>query len=151
MTAAVPFVDGIGVLLALGRAGLPGVSVYEDIPERLLEHLPVLTISRAGGASDSPRYHSSFFVHMQVWSAATDDYPGDPHGAAFALSQQVARVFYAAQQGQTVALDADDNPLGWIARWRESSGFQKLDDPDLPLEVARYVAVYDLLIRNPRP
>jgi hypothetical protein len=151
MTSAVPFVDGMGVLLALGRAGLSGVNVYEDTPERLLDHLPVLTISRAGGASDSPKFHSGFFVHMNVWSAATADYPNDPRGAAFALSRRVERCFWEAQRNQTVALDADDNQLGWIARWRESSGFQKFDDPDLPIGVSRYVAVYDLLIRNPRP
>lgn len=149
MTTTVPFVDGMAVLLAIGRAGLPGVNVYEDIPDHLETYLPVLVISRAGGASDSPKYHSSFFVHMQVWSDASLDYPNDPHGAAFALSQKVARVFYQAQVDQTIALDEDDNPLGWIARWRESSGFAKLTDSDLP-HSGRYVGVYDLLIRNPR-
>lgn len=146
-----PFVDGIGVLLALGRADprLTGVQLFEDIPDELSKYLPALTISRAGGASTAPRWHSSFFVHFQVWSGATAEYPNDPNKAAFELSQTVARVFYEAQENQTVALDGDDKPLGWLAQWRESSGFQKFTDPDLPY-VGRYIAVYDLLIRNPR-
>ena len=153
MSTAVPFVDGMGVLLALGRADprLSGVHICEDIPDRLLEKLPVLAISRAGGNSDSPKYHSGFFCHFQVWSAESTARPGDPNAAAFDLSRLVQRVFFDAHQNQTVALDGDGNPLGWIARWRESSGFQKLNDPDLPISVSRYVGVYDLLIRNPRP
>lgn len=149
MSAPTPaFVDGIGVLLALGRAGLPGVNVDEDIPDRLSERLPMLAISRAGGASDAPIWVSGFFVHLQVWSDRTVEFP-DPHQAAYELSRKVAQLYYAAWRSQTVAYDDNDLPLGHIARWRESSGFQKFGDPDLP-HIGRYVAVYDLLIRNPR-
>lgn len=142
------FVDGIGVLLALGREALPGLNIYETIPDRMAEKLPALTINRAGGASDAPVFHSSYLLHFQVWSGPTTDYP-DPHQAAFELSQRVARAYWWAQRNQTVAYDGNDQALGWIAKWRESSGFQRFADPDLP-HVGRYVAVYDLLIRNPR-
>lgn len=145
MTTAVPFVDGIAVLLTLARAGLPGVNCYEDIPDHLADHLPAITITRAGGSSDRPEFMTDFFVHVNAWS----DVGPDPFRSAFDLSQSVARVLYAAQRNQTVAYDGPAQ-LGWIARWRESSGFQRFTDPDLP-HIGRYVAVYDLKIRNPRP
>lgn len=143
------FVDGIGVLLTIARSQLSGVSVFEDIPDQLSEHLPALVISRAGGASEAPVWHSRFLVHLQVWSDRDATYPNDPFGAAYALSRRVSQLFYAAWRDQTVAYDASSQPIGWIARWRESSGFQKTTDPDLP-HLGRYVAVCDLLIRNPR-
>lgn len=146
MGMAVPFVDGIAVLLALAKAGLgPGVNVYEDIPDHLADHLPAVTISRAGGSSGRPEFASDFFVHVNAWS----DVGPDPFGSAFELSQDVARALYAAQRNQTVAYDGP-TALGHIAIWRESSGFQRLTDPDLP-HIGRYVAVYDLKIRNPQP
>lgn len=148
---ATPFVDGVGVLLALARAdpSLTGVNVFEDIPDHLMNYLPALVISRAGGASTNPSFHSSFFVHMQVWSDATSEYPNDTFKAAFELSRKVEQLYYAAWRRQTVALDEDGKPLGWIAKWRESSGFQRFTDPDLP-HIGRYIGVYDLIIRNPR-
>lgn len=144
------FVDGIAVLLTLLREGLgPGVHVYEDIPDYQHALLPMVTVSRAGGSSGRPEGASDFFVHVNCWSEAGGDYPDDPFGATFELSQKTARVLYWAQRNQTVALDEDGKPLGHIAKWRESSGFQRFTDPDLP-HIGRYVGVYDLKIRNPR-
>ncbi|HEY9417882.1 MAG TPA: hypothetical protein VIQ30_24245 [Pseudonocardia sp.] len=143
--SAPAFVDGIGVLLALLRAELdPSVHVYEDIPDYQDALLPMVTVSRAGGSSDRPVWVSDFFVHVNCWSNAGPD----PFQSAFELSQVVARVLFWAKRNQTVAFDGS-TPLGHIAVWRESSGFQRFTDPDLP-HVGRYVAVYDLKIRNPR-
>lgn len=147
---AVPFVDGIAVLLELVRQGLgPDVHVYEDIPDRQHAVLPMVSISRAGGASDRPEWVSDFFTHVNCWSEVTPEFPDDPFQAAFELSQRTARVLFAAWRNQTVAYNSG-TPLGHIARWRESSGFQRFTDPDLP-HIGRYVGVYDLKIRNPRP
>lgn len=150
MAGAPAFVDGIGVLLKIVRDGLSGINVYEEIPDHLFDHLPALVINRTGGASNTPTWTSGFFCHFQVWSRATDEYPNDPYQATYELSQKVARLLYQAWRDQTVARDGDGKALGWIASWRESSGFQRLTDADLPNDVGRYVAVYDLLIRNPR-
>jgi hypothetical protein len=141
------FVDGVGVLLALSKAGLgPDVHVYEDIPDHQTAVLPMITISRAGGSSPDPRFVSDFFVHINAWSDAGPD----PFKSAYDLSQDTARALFWAWRNQTVAYDGLGNPLGHITKWRESSGFQRFTDPDLP-HVGRYVAVYDLKIRNPRP
>jgi hypothetical protein len=145
------FVDGIAVLLTLLRDGLgPGVNVYEDIPDYQHDLLPMVTVSRAGGSSDHPAFTSDFFVHVNCWSDVSDEFPDDSFQATYELSQRTARVLYWAWRNQTVALDENGRALGWIAKWRESSGFQRFTDPDLP-HIGRYVGVYDLKIRNPRP
>jgi hypothetical protein len=149
---AVPFVDGINVVLTLLRqelpalrAGQPAAHVFEDIPDLQSRYLPMVAVRRTAGASDAPRFHSQFWCHVQVWSAAeTGADPKDPFEAAWVLSQQVSRVFFEAWENQTTT------PAGHIVRWRESSGFSKFTDPDLP-HIGRYDAVVDLLIRNPRP
>jgi len=113
----------------------------------------MLVINRTGGASDRPEFASDFFVHFQVWSDKdpTDpNYPDDPFDAAKKLAQKVATVYYRAWRKQTPGLDPDGHILGWINQWRESSGFQDFTDPDFP-HIGRYVAVYDLKIRNRRP
>jgi hypothetical protein len=148
------FVDGIAVLLHLLRTGLPPmrddlseVYVCEDVPERLAEKLPVVRIARTGGASDNPRFVSQFWCNVQVWSdreALSPTETWDPHKAAYELSQQVAQVLYRAWDEQVLT------PYGSINKWRESTGFRKFTDPGLP-HYGRYVATYDLMIRNPRP
>lgn len=141
------FVDGIAVLLALVKADLGvGVHVYEDIPDHQTAVMPMVTISRAGGSSDRPMWVSDFFVHVNCWSETGPD----PFLSAYQLSQATAQALYWAWRNQTTAYDEDSNPLGHIAKWRESSGFQRFTDPDLP-HIGRYVGVYDLKIRNPRP
>lgn len=155
MTQAVPFVDGMAVLLRLLRDGLPvrraaidpdlaAVTVGEDIPDHLTDHLPFVQVRRTTGASDRPRYFGQFWVSLQCWSDREPAVSWDPHKAAFELSQQVARTLFAAWEDQTVT------PNGWICAWRISQDFRKLTDPDLP-HIGRYIGVYDLLIRNPRP
>lgn len=132
------FVDGLGVVQYLLKAGLPStVHVFTAIPDHLAELLPdgVVVIRRASGSSTQPQFHSAFTLSVQVW-AGTDQ-------AAFTLSRSVGTVLFNAWLRQTIS------PLGHIARWRESSGFQEF--PDDSLEGAgRYIAVLDLLIRNPR-
>lgn len=153
-----PFVDGISVLLSIGRAAvlngdLPSnLKIRSKTEDGLGEDLPQLVINRTGGASDRPEFVSDFFCHFQVWSDkdAGLGYPDDPFGAAKALSRKVATVYYRAWRTQTLALDPDGHVLGWINQWRESSGFQDFTDPDFP-HIGRYVAVYDLKIRNRRP
>lgn len=152
-----PFVDGISVLLALGRQAVADGDLPADLNIRSKAEdglgdadFPLLIINRTGGASDRPEFLSDFFCHFQVWSDRDVDYPNDPFGAAKALARKVATVYYRAWQKQTLALDADDHVLGWINQWRESSGFQDFTDPDFPF-IGRYVAVYDLKIRNRRP
>lgn len=146
-----PFVDGIAVLLHLVRNGLPAlrsglteVKVFEDVPDELSKYIPCVRIARTGGASTRPRFHSGFLTNIQVWSNAETGPGWDPDEAARMLSRQVATVLIEAQENQTVT------PFGWIAHWRESSGFRKLPDPGQPY-AGRYMATYDLLIRNPRP
>ena len=151
-----PFVDGMSVLLAIGRQAvadgdLPaGLSIFSKIQDNQADYLPTLVITRTGGSSDRPEFVSDFFCHFTVWSDRDVDYPNDPFGAAKALARKVATVYYRAWQQQTLALDADGHVLGWINQWRESSGFQDFTDPDLP-HIGRYEAVYDLKIRNRRP
>lgn len=151
-----PFVDGTGVLLSLGRAAIQAgdlpsdLNIFSKIPDHQDQYLPALIIKRTGGNSDRPEFSSTYFCNFQVWSDVTAEYPDDPFQAAFELSQKVARVYYRAWKDQTLAYDADDRVMGWIADWRESSGFQDFTDPDLP-HIGRYVGVYDLLIRNRRP
>jgi hypothetical protein len=137
-----PFVDGIAVVLHLLRTelpplrpDLPEVNVYEDIPDRLSEHLPAVVVRRTRGDSPAPRFFSDFWMHVQVWDATFEQ--------AFDLSQLVAQVIYAAWEDQTLT------PYGHISKWRESQGFRKFPDPDLP-HIGRYDAVYDLRIRNIR-
>lgn len=146
------FVDGLGVLQALAQQApeLAGVKVFTRNPDYQQTQLPYLLITRVGGDSLRPEFQSSYFVHFQVWSDVTVKYPDDAFQAAFELSQDVARVYYRAWKKQILAYDSDDNIMGWIADWRESSGFQEIPDPDLP-NVGRYVGVYDLVIRNRRP
>ena len=161
MTAprAVPFVDGVAVLLQLLRSGLPPmrsainaglapVTVLEDIPDHLSEHLPFVQVRRTTGASDQPRFYGQFWCSYQVWSDREPAMSWDPHKAAFELSQQVARTLFYAWENQTVAMNGATR-LGHIAKFRISQDFRKLTDPELP-HFGRYVAVYDLLIRNPR-
>lgn len=156
MTAprAVPFVDGMAVLLRLLRDGLPpmrtainpglaAVTVLEDIPDHLSEHLPFVQVRRTTGASDQPRFYGQFWCSYQVWSDREPAVGWDPHKAAYELSQQVARTLFYAWENQTTT------PFGHIAKFRISQDFRKLTDPELP-HVGRYIAVYDLLIRNPR-
>ena len=142
------FVDGVGVVVYLlrtqlpdYRAGLAEAKVFEAMPERLAENLPAVQVSRTGGASDFPRFHSQFWLPISCWSNA--DGAMDQHQAAFELGNQVARILYLAWERQVVT------PYGSITKWRESTGFHRFDDPNLPF-AGRYVAVYDLLIRNPR-
>jgi len=146
-----PFVDGIAVLLHLLRNGLPAMrdglataTVVEDVPDLLAKHLPLVRIARTGGASTQPRFHSGFLVGLQVWSDSEPNPSWDPHRAAYELSQQVAKVLFLAREQQTAT------PYGSISKWRESSGFRKFTDSALP-HIGRYVATYDLLIRNIRP
>jgi hypothetical protein len=134
-TTAVPFVDGIAVQLHLLRAGLGGVNVYSQIPDQLRTLIPAVCIHHAGGSSTRPEYLSRFSMTYQVW--AVDD------ATAYTLSRQVATVLYAAWKGQMVT------PYGHIAGWVEVSGFRRETDIGFP-EAGRYIAVYDLLIRNPR-
>lgn len=152
MTQATTFVDGLGVLTSLMKAApeLDGVQVFTKIPDNLSQFLPCLVITRTGGSSLSPRFQSDFFVHFQVWSDKTVDYPNDPFEAAYNLGLTVCRVLFRCKEEQTLALDNDGHVMGWIADWRESSGLQDFTDPDLP-HIGRYVAVYDLKIRNRRP
>jgi hypothetical protein len=156
MTRVAPFVDGIAVLLGILRQGLPPLReplgltearVFEDLPDDLSKYLPVVKIQRTGGASDAPRFHSQFWCSVNVWSAeepadADSGRPAwDKHQAALELSNHVSRCLYLAWENQTWVAG------GAINKWRESTGFRKFDDPELP-HVSRYVAVYDLLIRN---
>lgn len=142
------FVDGVGVVLHLLRTELPAyragvatANVFEAMPERLAENLPAVQVSRTGGATDHPRFYGEFWLPIQCWSNA--DGALDQHQAAFELSNQVARILYLAWEWQTVT------PYGSILKWRESTGFHRFDDPNLP-HAGRYIATYDLLIRNPR-
>lgn len=131
-----PFVDGIAVQLHLLRTGLgDGVNVYTEIPDGLSKLLPAVVIRRTGGNSDRPEFTSQFWTHYQVWHT-TDE-------LAYELARTVGRLIYAAKVNQTVT------PYGWIAGWRESSGFQQFRDPGLP-DNGRYDATLDLIIRNPR-
>jgi hypothetical protein len=147
-----PFVDGLGVLQALARQDpdLDGVNIFTRNPDFQRDQLPYVLITRVGGDSPRPEFQSSYFIHIQTWSGATEQYP-DPAQAGFELSQTVARCFYRAKQEQRLAYDGDGHVMGWIAKWRESSGFQEIPDADLPLDVSRYYGVYDLIIRNRRP
>jgi hypothetical protein len=147
-----PFVDGIGVLLWLLRnpladirteLGLTPVRVFEDLPDRLSDYVPVVKVQRTGGASDAPLFYSQFWCSVNVWSGPEVSKNWDAHQAAFELANQVARTLYFAQRNQTLT------PSGSISKWRESTGFRKFDDPELP-HISRQVATYDLLIRNPR-
>lgn len=126
------------------------LNVFTKMVDQQDQYLPCLVINRTGGQSLRPEFQSDYFVNFQVWSDRTDEFPDDPFQAAYNLSLRVARALYAAYRNQTLALDADDHVIGWIADWRESSGFQDFTDPDLP-HIGRYVAVYDLKIRNRRP
>lgn len=144
-----PFVDGMAVLLHLLRTGLPpmrtglsAVTVFEDMPDGASEYMPLVRIARTGGSSDRPRFHAGFLVNVQVWSDREAGPGWDPHQAAYQLSQQVATVLFTARESQV------STPYGSIAKWRESSGFRKFTDPELPF-IGRYVATYDLLVRNP--
>ena len=151
--ATVPtFVDGLAVLQKLAEQApeLDGVKVFTRNPDYQQAQLPYLLITRVGGDSLRPEFQSSYFVHFQVWSDKTAQYPDDAFQAAFELSQAVARVYYRAWKQQVLALDNDGHVIGWICDWRESSGFQEIPDPDLP-QVGRYIGVYDLVIRNRRP
>lgn len=157
MTVATPpFVKGLQVLTAIALAAkaageLPAdLNVFTKLQDGMDENLPALILERVGGSSDRPEFVSDFFCHFQVWSDRTTEFPDDAFQAAFELSQKVAKVFYEAKLKQTVALDSDGHALGWICKWRESSGFQDATDLDLP-HIGRYVAVYDLKIRNRRP
>ena len=151
---AIPFVDGMAVLLELLRDGLPPmrtaidpdlaeVTVAEDIPDHLSQHLPFVQVRRTTGASDAPRFYGQFWCSLQCWSDREPAMGWDPHKAAFELSQQVARVLFYAWESQTTT------EYGHIARFRISQDFRKLSDSELP-HIGRYVGVYDLLIRNPR-
>ena len=150
------FVDGLGVLQALAKQAIVAgklpddLKVFTKIPDHQMEYLPLLVINRAGGNSLRPEFRSDFFVHFDVWSDKTDEFPDDPFKAAYELSQKVARVYYRAWQEQTLAYDGGGHVMGWICDWRESSGFQDFTDPDVP-HIGRYVGVYDLVIRNRRP
>jgi hypothetical protein len=142
------FVDGVEVVLWLlreqlpdHRPGLSEVNVFEDMPERLADYLPAVQVSRTGGATDHPRFYGQFWLPIQVWSNAEGAW--DQYKAAFELSNQVARILYLAWEQQVVT------PYGSVNKWRESTGFHKVGDPNLPF-AGRYVATYDLLIRNPR-
>lgn len=152
MTRAVPFVDGVAVILHLLREGLPPLrtgqpeaKVFETLADPLAPLLPVVVIQRTAGASDKPRFHSRFWMHWQCWSGAeTGSDPKDPFEAAFILSQQICRVLFEAQENQTTT------PYGHVTRFRESSGGTRFTDPDLP-HIGRYDGVIELMIRNPRP
>lgn len=149
---ATPFVDGIGVLLWLMRnplaqlrAGmsLTEAKVFEDLPDDLSKYLPVVKIQRTGGASDAPRFTTQFWCSVNVWSGPEPSRNWDARKAAFELGNQVATVLIEAWENQT------QTPYGAINKWRESTGFRKFDDQELP-HISRQVAVYDLMIRNPR-
>lgn len=134
---AEPFVDGVGVVQYLLKAGLPGsVNVYTKIPDGLRSLVPAVVIRRAGGASTQPRFHSRFLLSVRVWDT-TDQ-------AAFSLANAANGVIFNAWKNQTVT------PLGHIADWRESSGAQEAPDIGLP-EFGCYVSVLDLLVRTPQP
>jgi len=147
-----PFVDGIAVQLWLMRntladlresLGLTSVNVYEDLPDELGQFVPVVKLQRTGGAADKPRFTSQYWMAYSVWSGAELSQDWDPHQAAFELARQVSKVLYEAWENQTVT------PYGSINKWRESTGFRKFDDAELP-HISRQVAVYDLMIKNPR-
>jgi hypothetical protein len=156
VTRVAPFVDGVGVMLWLLENGLPPLreplglttaNVFEDLPDELATVLPLVKIQRTGGASDRPRFHSQFWLPVNVWSDAedADDDSGRPawdaRQAAYELAKQVSTVIYEAWENQTVT------PFGCINKWRESTGFRKSDDAELP-HISRQIAVYDLRIRN---
>lgn len=156
MIATGPFVDGLGVLTALARQAVANGDLPADLKvftknvDHQTDFFPYLVISRVGGGDRSkPEFQSQFFVHMQVWCGQTDEQP-DPYKAAYDLSLAVARVYYAAYKQQTLAYDGDGHVIGWICKWRESTGFYDKSDPDVP-HAASYYGVYDLLIRNRRP
>lgn len=153
---ATPFVDGIAVLLWLLRNGLPAhreplglteAEVLEDLPDDLSKHIPMVKVQRTGGASDAPRFYTQFWCSINVWSdaePASGDRPlWDARKAAFELANQTARVLFEAHENQTMT------PYGSLCKWRESTGFRKFDDPELP-HISRQVSTYDLLVRNPR-
>jgi len=148
---ATPFVDGIGVQLWILRntlsnlregLGLRPVQVFSDLPDELAKYVPVIKIQRTGGASDNPRFTTQFWMNYQVWCDAEPSTGWDARQAAFELANQVSRTMYVAWESQIVT------PHGAITKWRESTGFRKFDDPELP-HISRQVATYDLLIRNP--
>lgn len=156
MTRVAPFVDGVGVMLELLRTGLPPlreplglteVKVFEDLPDDLATLLPVVKIQRTGGASRKPRFTSGFWLPVNLWSDAepADDASGRPawdaRQAAYQLAQQVSTVIFEAWENQTMT------QFGCINKWRESTGFRKFDDSELP-HISRQTAVYDLMIRN---
>jgi hypothetical protein len=133
--AAAPFVDGLAVQLHLLRTGLgDAVNVFTRIPDGLRELVPAVVIERTAGGSTHPEFASSFGMTYQVWHTSDD--------LAYELSRQVATVIWTAQRRQTAT------PAGHIAGWSEISGFHPVPDEGLP-EFGRYVAVLDLLIRNP--
>ena len=148
----VPFVDGIAVQLWLMRntladlreeLGLTPANAYEDLPDELAKVLPLVKLQRTGGASDNPRFVSQYWMSYSVWSDAETGVGWDARKATFELANQVARVLYEAWETQLVT------PYGSINKWRESTGFRKFDDPELP-HISRQVATYDLMIKNPR-
>lgn len=148
---ATPFVDGIAVQLWLLRntladmreeLGLREVKVFSDLPDALAQYVPVIKIQRTGGASDQPRFKTQFWMNYQVWSDAEPGTDWDARQSAFELANQVARVLYLAWEQQIVT------PYGCLSKWRESTGFRKFDDPELP-HISRQVATYDLMVRNP--
>jgi len=148
----VPFVDGIAVQLWLMRntladireeLGLTPANAYEDLPDELAKTLPLVKLQRTGGASDNPRFVSQYWMNYSVWSDAEPAVGWDARKAAFELANQVARVLYEAWETQLVT------PFGSINKWRESTGFRKFDDSELP-HISRQVATYDLMIKNPR-
>ena len=151
------FVDGMAVQIRLmeqaKQAGdLPAdLHVFTKTQDDQSKYLPALVMVRSGGASLRPEFQSDYFMRYLVWSGVTTEFPNDPYKAAEQLSLKVARALYAAKKNQTVALDVDGHALGWIADWRESSGFQDFSDASLPNNVGRYLGVYDLKIRNRRP
>lgn len=151
ISRATPFVDGIAVVTHLLRTGLPPlrdglteVKVFEDMPDYMADKLPMVQFHRTGGASVRPRFYDQFWLPFQVWSDAEPGPGWDPNRAAWELGRQVSTVLFVAWEQQLVT------PYGCINHWRESQGFRKLTDPELP-NSGRYVATYDLRIRNPRP
>jgi hypothetical protein len=135
-------VDPMDVLLPLLRSGLPGtVHVFSRVPDQVPEYLPLVVIRRTGGSSDAPTFLDVPWINVQCWAAAAGDL--DAARNAHNLADDVRRVLWEAWANQTVT-DA-----GWIARVRESSAPEEINDPDVPM-FGRYQATYEIWIRKAR-
>lgn len=134
-------VDGLDVILALLRAGVPdGLTVVSRLPDNLPDFAPIALVHRTGGASTSPRFFDRYLVNVQNWAGGPD--VEDPSRDAFEHAEAVRGVLWQA------VLEQATTPKGWLVDMRESSAPQELPESDLPL-YCRYTATYELKVRRP--